>query len=107
MHIKRNFMLKLVKEVKIHILSFKRNIHIIFVVYENMRTINIFKHPGGLGSIIHFRILFILLYGPRPEKTCLLGVANNTGADQPISAFVIHFLESIIYKLATGKISNF
>ena len=40
--------------------------------------------------------------GPRREKTCLRGFANNTGADQPahprslISAFVIRFLESII-----------
>ena len=39
------------------------------------------------------------------------GFANNTGADQPahprslISAFVIRFLESTIYKLATGEIS--
>ena len=53
------------------------------------------------------------LYGPQPEKTCLRGFANNTGADQPahpgslISAFVIHFLESIICKLATGEISTF
>ena len=35
--------------------------------------------------------------GPRREKTCLRGFANNTGADQPahprslISAFVIRF----------------
>ena len=41
------------------------------------------------------------------------GFANNTGADQPahsgslISAFVIHFLESIICKLAAGEISIF
>ena len=41
------------------------------------------------------------------------GFANNTGADQPahscslISAFVIHFLKSIICKLAIGKISLF
>ena len=41
------------------------------------------------------------------------GFANNTGADQPahpcrlISAFVIRFLESIIYGLATGQISSF
>ena len=40
-------------------------------------------------------------YGPRHEKTCLRGFANNTDADQPghlrslISAFVILFLESI------------
>ena len=52
-------------------------------------------------------------YGPRREKTCLRGVANNTGADQPahprslISAFVIRFVESIICKLATGEILIF
>ena len=51
--------------------------------------------------------------GPRHEKTCLRGVANNTGADQPalkrslINAFVIRFLESFICKLATGEISIF
>ena len=50
-------------------------------------------------------------YGPRCEKTCLRGFANNTGADQPahlrslISAFVIRFLESAIFILATGEIS--
>ena len=37
------------------------------------------------------------IIGPRREKTCLKGFANNTGADQPahprslISAFVIRF----------------
>ena len=47
------------------------------------------------------------------EKTRLRGFANNTGADQPahprslISAFVIHFLKSIICKLATSEISIF
>ena len=52
-------------------------------------------------------------YGPRREKTCLRGFANNTGADQPahprslISAFVIRFVESIICKLGTGEISIF
>ena len=51
--------------------------------------------------------------GPRREKTCLRGFANNTGADQPahprslISAFVIRFFESIICKLAAGEISIF
>ena len=50
-------------------------------------------------------------YGPRREKTCLRGLANNTGADQPahlsrlLSAYVIHFLESIISKLTTSEIS--
>ena len=48
-----------------------------------------------------------------PEKTCLWGVANNTGADQPahlcrlISAFVIRFSENTMCKLYTGKISIF
>ena len=52
-------------------------------------------------------------YGPRREKTCLRGFADNTGADQPahlrrlISAFVIRFLESLIFKLATSENSIF
>ena len=48
-------------------------------------------------------------YGPRREKNCLRGFANNTGPDQRslISAFVICFLESFICKLATGEISIF
>ena len=50
-----------------------------------------------------------ILYGPRREKTCLRGFANNKGADQPahprrlISAFVILFLESIISKVFQAK----
>ena len=57
--------------------------------------------------------LFRLLFGPRREKPCLLGLANNTGTDQPvhprslISAFAIRYLESFICKLATGEISSF
>ena len=45
--------------------------------------------------------------------TCLRGFANNKGADQPahtrslISAFVIRFLESTIYDLATSEFSIF
>ena len=52
-------------------------------------------------------------YGPRREKTCLRGVANNKGPDQParlrslISAFVIRLLESIISRFATSKLSSF
>ena len=52
-------------------------------------------------------------YGPRREKPCLRGFANNTGADQPahprslISAFVTRSLESMICKLAAGEISIF
>ena len=47
------------------------------------------------------------------EENLPSGVANNTGADQParprslISAFVTHFLKSIIFKLATGEFSIF
>ena len=57
--------------------------------------------------------LGLSLIWPQREKTCLQGFAKNTGADQPvhprslISAFVILFLESIIYKLATGEIAIF
>ena len=46
------------------------------------------------------------IYGPRREKTCLWGFANNTGADQAahtrslISAFVVRFLEGCICVLA-------
>ena len=53
------------------------------------------------------------LCGPRREKTCLPGFANNKGADQPahprrlISAFVILFLESTISRHATSEISIF
>ena len=52
-------------------------------------------------------------YGPRREKTCLRGFANNKGADQHahpprlIRAFVIRFFESIVFKLATGEFSIF
>ena len=54
-----------------------------------------------------------LPYGPRCEKTCLRGFANDKDADQPvhprslISVFVICFSESNIPKLATNKISMF
>ena len=53
------------------------------------------------------------IIGPRHKRTCLRGFVNNTGADQPahqrslISTFVIDFLESTIFNLATGKISIF
>ena len=64
-------------------------------------------------NFLSTRCTIISIYGPRRDKTCLWGVANNKGADQPahprrlISAFVIRFLESIISKLATSEISIF
>ena len=51
--------------------------------------------------------------GPRREKICLRGFANNKGADMPahprslISAFVIRLLESIMSRLATREIIIF
>ena len=51
--------------------------------------------------------------GPRRDKICLRGYANNKGADQPAhqrrltSACVIRLLESIISKLASSEISIF
>ena len=62
---------------------------------------------------IHFACTTVPQYGPRREKSCLPGFANNKGPDQPahlrslISAFVIRFLKSTICKLATGEISIF
>ena len=52
------------------------------------------------------------LFGHRHDKTCLVGFANNKGADQPahqrslISAFVIRFLISIISQLAKCQLSS-
>ena len=50
------------------------------------------------------------LYGPRRDKTCLRGFANNKGAGQPghlhrliTRAFVIRLLESIISELLRTK----
>ena len=61
-----------------------------------------------------FKVFEILEhYGPRREKTCLQGLANNKGADQPahpcslFSAIVIHVVKSTISKLATSEISFF
>ena len=53
------------------------------------------------------------IYGPRREKICLPGFANNKCADQPaharslISTFVIRYLERIIRYFVTGEISIF
>ena len=44
--------------------------------------------------------------GLNVRKPVFKGFANNKGADQPlISAFVIHFMESIIFRIATNEIS--
>ena len=62
-----------------------------------------------------FRIVpySVLSYGPQHKKTCHRGFEDTTGADQPahprslINAFVIRFLESTKFNLATGEISIF
>ena len=69
--------------------------------------------PNYLSELVPPLVQETTTYGPRREKTCLLGFLNNTGADQPahsrslISAFVIRFLQSTICKLATSEISIF
>ena len=56
---------------------------------------------------------YLGLFGPRREKTCLWRFAINKGADQPAhprsltSAFAIHLLEIIIFRLATSEIPIF
>ena len=66
-----------------------------------------------MDAAAHLGNLWSPIYGPQYEKTFLRDFANNTGTDKPahlrslVSAFVIHFLESIICKLATGEISIF
>ena len=68
---------------------------------------------NGFQSKVGFKHIADTSFGPRREKTCLRGFANNKGADQPahprslISAIVIRLLESIISKLATSEISIF
>ena len=76
--------------------------------------------PAGMEKLIYFQLVAVLgirneqfTYGPRCGKTRLWAFANNKGADQPahpgslISVFVIHFLKSIISKLASSEISVF
>ena len=56
---------------------------------------------------IFSKVVYNVSYGPHRDKICLRGFVNNTGANQPahprrlISPFVIHCLESSIYKLAS------
>ena len=64
--------------------------------------------PLVLSGLIWFHT--VSKYWPGREKTCLQGLANNNGTDQPahprslISAFVIGLFERIISTLATCKI---
>ena len=65
-------------------------------------------------SPVALRLIYLsFLSGPRSEKTCLRGFANNKGTDQPahsrslISAFVFRLLKSIISRLASSEISIF
>ena len=73
---------------------------------------DISKSLAGIDQLKAIPWLYHFLIGPRREKTCLRGFANNKGADQPahprslISAFVVRFLKNVICKLATGEISS-
>ena len=59
----------------------------------------------------HFilNIFLCISNGPRREKTCLRGFANNKGADQPaqmrslVSAFVVRLTESIMSRNSTNE----
>ena len=73
-----------------------------------------FQKSKNLGSALQGLIILQYCYmGFDVRKHCLRMFANNTAADQPahpcslISAFIIHYLESIICKLAIGEISIF
>ena len=70
-------------------------------------------NPWGLDLASMAQSKYVFINGPRCDKTCLRGVANNKGAEQPahlrslISPLVIRLLESFISKLASSKISIF
>ena len=79
------------------------------------------KIPKGNELIVLIRVdesirlkwVVIVIIWASTRENLSSGFANSKGADQPahprrlISAFVIRFLESIIYKLNTGEISIF
>ena len=96
----------------------------LFQEYHQCQTVRIQIRPDILSGLIWIQTVCKgyqqtalvgeeLIDGPRREKICLRGFANNKGAEQLahphrlISAFVICFLESIVSKLATSKISIF
>ena len=78
-----------------------------------MLNLPISNFSGIFGIIPSFLGYEPVLSGPRRDKTCFLGFANNKGADQPahpqslIKAYVVGLLESTIYRPATSKISIF
>ena len=61
----------------------------------------------------HILYYIITCNGPQPKKTCLRRFANSKGADRPahlrsvISAFVIHLLKCVIFRLARSEIPIF
>ena len=81
--------------------------------FRNKKTPTLKSPVLRIMPLFEFLQHHVLIIGPQREKTCLLGFANNTGADQPahprslISAFVIRFLGSDICKLPTGDFSIF
>ena len=52
-----------------------------------------------LFNFFHRNIKLPLIYGPRREKTCILGLANNKGADQPEGADQPAYDQHLCYSL--------
>ena len=92
------------------------SLHILFYVFIGIIfRLNLSKLREGIEIFPSYRFLIpkLTLYGPRRKKTCLLGL-RATKAQTSLRfcadwycTFLICFLESIIFKLATGKISVF
>ena len=83
--------------------DFKTNFDMSFVCLNLLQRVNINLLSFSehlLDNVCHEDVRVFASNGPRREKTCLRGSANNTGADQPahphslISAFVIRVFES-------------
>ena len=76
-----------------------------------LRFLNLWSMALSIFRLIYNCRIVPCQYGPRREKTCLRGFANNTGADQPahpcilISASVIRLSKRIISRLASSEIS--
>ena len=89
-------------------INFKIKFQVILVFYRTMILVFLIRWCHSWKKLSKEMVMLI---GPRREKTCLRGFANNKSADQPahprslISAFVIRVLESIISRLAMSEIS--
>ena len=122
---KKNFALWAVRQILVYLtLAFwPKVISVFWNVHFHLNAINSlcakYEHhlltinKRGVRGVRVMSYKILSIFGPRREKTCLRWFANNKGTDQHvhprslISAFVVCLLESIIFKLATSKISIF